>query len=140
MQTKKLMLPQIAASMVVFATAFTLPAAAKDRYSEAHWRRMHHHLAAGRPLTVTKRPYRESIVAAPNPFHGPAAIITAPVAIGATIVSLPFRAAGAVFPAYGNPAVNPLVLVGVPVHVAGQVAQLPFYVVGSAFGAAPTVY
>lgn len=137
-----LKLAHIAAGAAALATVFILPAAAKDRYSEGRWHRAHrhHHLAAARPLTVTKRSYREPIVAASDPFHGPAAIFTAPIAIAATIVSLPFRAAGAVFPAYGNPGSNPLVLIGAPIHVVGQVAQFPFYVAGSAFGAAPNAF
>ena len=145
MKTRILKLVQIATATVVFATAFALPGAAKDRYSEAHWRMVqrhhyHHHLAAAeRPLTVTKRVYREPIAAAPDPFHGPAAIITGPIAIVATIASLPFRAAGAVFPAYGNPGTSPLVLLGAPIHLAGQIAQFPFHVAGSAFGAPPNV-
>jgi len=54
-------------------------------------------------------------------------------------VSLPFRAANAIFPAHGDPATNPFVLVGAPIYVAGQVARLPFYVVGSAFGAPASI-
>jgi len=79
------------------------------------------------------------VAAAPDPFHGPAAVVTAPNAAAATVVSLPFRAAGYVFPAYGNPGANPLVLVGAPIHAAGMIAEFPFYVIGSAFGAPPNV-
>jgi hypothetical protein len=135
MQSRISRLAQIAASTAVFATAFTLPAAAE--YHHRHWHR--HHEAFDRPFTVSKHHNREAIVAAPNPYYGPAAIITAPNAVAATIVSLPFRAAAVVFPPYGNPGVNPLVLVGAPVHAAGYVAEFPFYVVGSAFGAPPNI-
>ncbi len=141
MQSRILKLTQIAASTAVLATIFSLPATANDQYREGPWRKMHHHYhrSFDRPLTVTSRQHREPIFAAPDPFRGPAAIITAPNAIAATIVSLPFRGVGTVFPAYGNPAINPLVIVGAPVHVAGQIAEFPFYVVGSAFGAPPIV-
>lgn len=130
---------QIATGTAVLAMAFSLPAAANEHYG--HWRRHHHHYSQSydRPLTVSKHRLREPVIATPDPFHGPAAIVTGPNAIAATIVSLPFRVAGAVFPAYGNPGVNPLVLVGAPIHAAGQVAEFPFYVVGSAFGAPPYV-
>lgn len=140
MQPRISKLAQIAAGTAVLAMAFSLPAAANEHYG--HWRRMHHHhysQSFERPLTVSKHRQREPIVATPDPFHGPGAIITGPNAIAATIVSLPFRVVGAVFPPYGNPAANPLVLIGAPVHVAGEIAEFPFYVVGSAFGAPPYV-
>lgn len=129
-------LARIAAGAGVLAVAFSfsLPAAAETH----HAMHRHHHLAYGRPLTVTKR--HHEMVMAPDPFHGPAAIVTAPNAVAATIVSLPFRAAALIFPAYGNPATNPLVLIGAPVHAAGYVAEFPFFVVGSAFGAPPNFY
>jgi hypothetical protein len=123
-------------AVTVFAATLSLPAVAETH----HWRATHHHQVSYRPLTVTKRREHEAIVARPDPFHGPAAIVTAPNAIAATIVSLPFRAAALVFPPYGDPARNPLILIGAPVHAAGYVAEFPFFVVGSAFGAAPHVY
>jgi hypothetical protein len=136
MQSRMFKLAQIAAGTAVLATAFTLPAAAE--YHHRHWHRYNHE-ALDRPLVVTKHHHREAIVAAPNPYYGPAAIITGPNAIAATIVSLPFRAAGAVFPPYGDAVANPLVIVGAPVHAAGYIAEFPFYVVGSAFGAPPNI-
>ena len=120
----------LAASAAVLAAGFTLPADANYRFHRGH----HHHRYTGRVLTVTQAPQP---VYAPDPFHGPAAIITGPVAIGAAVVSVPFRAAAAIFPPQGDPGANPLVLVGAPVHVAGQFAQFPFYAVGTAFGAPP---
>jgi hypothetical protein len=127
MQTKTSKLALIATTAAVLATAFNLPAEAK------YWHRHHHHYAHA--LTV-RRAYVEPVVA-PDPFHGPGVIITAPVALAATFFSLPFRAVGSVFPATGS---TPLVVVGAPNHAIGQVVQFPFYVVGSAFGAAPASY
>jgi hypothetical protein len=136
MQSRILKLAQIAAGAAILATAFTLPAAAE--YHHRHWHRYHE--AYDRPLTVTSHHHRQAMMAGPNPYYGPGAIITGPNAVAATIVSLPFRAAGAIFPPYGDPAANPLVIIGAPVHAAGYVAEFPFYVVGSAFGAPPNVY
>jgi hypothetical protein len=135
MQSEITRIAQIA-TVTVFAAALSLPAVAETH----HWRARHHHQVSYPPLTITKRREREAMVAQPDPFHGPAAIVTAPNAVAATIVSLPFRAAAFVFPPYGDPAKNPLILVGAPVHAAGYVAEFPFFVVGSAFGAAPNVY
>lgn len=111
---------------------------------QAHeYRHHHHHYRAAyddRPLTVTKHHrYYAPVAAAPDPWHGPAPIITGPNYIAATAVSLPFRAVNTVFPPYGDPATNPLVFIGAPVHVIAQAAEFPFYVVGSAFGAPPPV-
>lgn len=128
MQTKTTKLALIAMIPAVLATALTLPAEARAYHH-------HHHHYGYHSLTV-RRAAPEPVVAAPDPFHGPGVIVTAPVAIAATIVSLPFRAVGSVFPATGN---TPLVIIGAPVHFAGQVAQFPFYVVGSAFGAPPQI-
>lgn len=127
MQTTISKLARIAVSAVVLATAFTLPAAAKT-YHHHH----HHHYHS---LTVSRM--APPPVMAPDPFHGPGVIVTAPVALAATFVSLPFRAIGSVFPATGN---TPLVIIGAPAHAIGQVVQFPFYVVGNAFGAAPATY
>lgn len=145
MQTSRSKLVKIAASVTVLVTAFTLPAAATVRPAHVHKRTMRrsYQRTVARPLTVTKRYTRPLIVTRRynrDPFHGPAAIITAPVAIAGMIVGLPFRALETVFPARGNPATNPLVLVGAPLHVAGQIAQFPFYVADSAFGAPPNYY
>jgi hypothetical protein len=136
-------LTQVLVSATILSAAFALPAIAAAPYGDSHSRSTHriHRRTAARPLTITKRYSREPVfVAAPDPFHGPAAIITAPVAVAGMIVSLPFRAIGAVFPPQGNPATNPLVLVGAPVHLAGQIAQSPFYAINSAFGVAPGYY
>ncbi len=129
MRTKTSKLAQVFAITAGLATAFALPAAAEGY---AHHHRHHHHALNYRHLTVA-RAYAAPV--APDPYTGPAAIVTAPVAIVATFVSLPFRAAGAIFPYTGN---SPLVVVGAPAHFAGQVVNFPFYVVGNAFGAAPT--
>ncbi len=83
------------------------------------------------------RAHREPVAAAPDAFHGPAAIVTAPLAIAGTIVSLPFRAVEAVFPPRAN---DPRMLVGAPVHFAGQIAEFPFFVVNRAFGAPAPYY
>lgn len=123
-------------SAAALAVSFALPAAAHTH----HWRAFHrhHYSAYERPLTVTKR-HPAAIVAAPDPYRGPAAVVTAPNAVAATVVSLPFRAANVVFPPYGSPGANPLVLIGAPVHAAEYVAEFPFFVIGSAFGAPPRV-
>lgn len=84
------------------------------------------------PLTVN-RGYAP-VAPAYNPYVGPKAVITAPIATAGTLVALPFRMVNAVFPARGNPSENPLVIVGAPVHAAGQVAQLPFQVMQAPFG------
>ncbi len=127
MRSKVLKFAPIAAGAFVGAV-FALPAAADVHH---HWHHHYHHVVYNndRPLTVRGR-YRE----APDPYSGQAAIVTAPNAVAATVVGLPFRVAGSVFPYEGN---SPLVVIGVPIHVAGQVAEFPFYVVGSAFGAPP---
>ena len=141
MRIKAIRLAQIAAGATVLAVSFALPASAKvEYYHHKYWHRTayHHYRDVDRPLTVTRRVPRETVVA-PDPYSGPAAIVTAPAAAGATVVSLPFRAANAIFPAHGDPATNPFVLVGAPIYVAGQVARLPFYVVGSAFGAPASI-
>ncbi len=128
MQTGKLKLAHIAATTVVLATALTLPAVA-----EAHWKHHHYHHHHYRALTVS----RDVPPPVADPFHGPAAIFTAPIALAGAFVSVPFRAAGEFFPATGA---TPLVIIGAPVHFAGQVVQYPFYAVGTAFGAGQPVY
>jgi hypothetical protein len=108
----------IAAVSALLAATYSLPAAAD-----------------GNNITVRKR--AEPVVAAPDAFHGPAAIITAPVAIAGTIVSLPFRVVGAVFPPRAN---DPRVLIGAPVYAAGEIAQFPFVAVNGVFGVPLTTY
>jgi len=116
--------------------AYSLPASADVKPHDFHRHiahRMHH--SVGNDIVVRARHHSEPIAAAPDAFHGPAAIVTAPVAIVGTIVSLPFRAVEALFPPQAN---DPRILVGAPVHLAGQIAGLPFYVVNGAFGAPST--
>lgn len=88
-----------------------------------------------RPLTVGTRrqTYLDGTSYAPayDPYAGPGAIVTAPIAFGATLASLPFRAINSVFPAQGN---TPLVIVGAPVHFAGQLVQAPFAIAQQPFG------
>src|SRR5665213_247531 len=67
----------VAASMALLTASFALPAAAH----EYHHRHHHHYRSAERPLTV--RRHHVAVVAAPDPFHGPAAIITGPNAVAA---------------------------------------------------------
>jgi hypothetical protein len=96
-----------------------------------------YHPAHNNDIVVRRRAYPQPVAAAPDAFHnGPATIITAPVAIAGTIVSLPFRGIEAVFPPRPN---DPRVLVGGPVHLAGQIAEFPFFVINGAFGV-PSVY
>ena len=115
---------------VLVSVAFALPAAANVH----HYRHHHfHHVVYDndRPWTV----HGHAMIAAPDPYNnGPATIVTAPNAVAATAVGLPFRVAGSLFPYQGN---TPLLVVGVPIHVAGVVAESPFYVIGSTFGAPP---
>ncbi len=91
---------------------------------------------AYRPLTVGRTRAEDDlgpVVVAPvyNPYAGPAAVVTGPIAFGATLASLPFRAVNSVFPAQGN---TPLVVVGAPVHFAGRVVQAPFAIAEAPFG------
>lgn len=104
----------------------------------------HHHYYRreafrGRPLIVRSHHYYYAPAETRDPWRGPAPVITGPNYVAATIVSLPFRAANSIFPAYGDPASNPLILIGAPIHVAAQVAEFPFYAVGTVFGAPPAV-
>ena len=76
------------------------------------------------PLTVQRR--YVPVAPAYDPYTGPKALVTAPIATAGNIVALPFRVLNANFPAYGNPGQNPFVLIGAPIHAAGQIAQVPF--------------
>ena len=87
--------------------------------------------ATGSDVTVRKSTPRVAVDETPDAFRGPAAIITGPVYIAGTFVSLPFRALEIVFPARAD---DPRVLIGAPVHLAGQIADLPFTAVNGAFG------
>ena len=139
MQTHISKLAQAVAGVALLAGAYSLPAAAAVQYRDIHHRIVYrtHHPVDTSFITVRKRAYREPVAAAPDAFHGPAAIITAPVEIAGTIVSLPFRVVEVVFPPRTN---DPRVLVGAPVHFAGQIAEFPFFAFNGAFGVKPTFY
>ena len=132
-------LTQAVAGAALLAGAYSLPAAAAVEHYDIHHRiahRTHHPVYSTGDITVRAR-HREPVAAAPDAFHtGPATIITAPVAIAGTLVSLPFRAVEAVFPPHAN---DPRMLVGAPVHLAGQIAEFPFLVFNTPFGV-PTPY
>ncbi len=135
MQIRISKLTQAVTVAALLAGAYSLPAAAAEQYRDIHHRIVHraHYPVHNNDLIVRKRAYREPVVAAaPDAFHnGPATIITAPVAIAGTIISLPFRLVEAVFPPRTN---DPRVVVGAPVHLAGQIAEFPFFAVNGAFG------
>jgi hypothetical protein len=137
MQIRISKLTQAVAGAALLAGAYSVPAAAEVEHHDAHHRTAHrsHHYVANHDITVRPRPHHEAVAAAPDPFHGPAAIVTAPVAIAGTLVSLPFRVVEAVFPSTSN---DPRMIVGEPVHLAGQIAGFPFFVVNSAFGVPST--
>ena len=132
-------LAQAIAALALLAGAYSLPAAADTQYRDTRHRIAHrtHHPSDTGFITVRKRAHPEPIAAAPDAFHGPAAIVTAPVEIAGTIVSLPFRVIAVAFPPRVN---DPRVLVGAPVHLAGQIAEFPFFAFNAAFGAQPTYY
>lgn len=112
----------IIAALAATTLAALCPAASAQAIPEAR------HRIASRPLTV-----RPVVPVAPayNPYLGAKAIVTAPLAVAGTIVSIPFRVADAVFPRDPR---NPLSLIGAPIHYAGRVAQAPFRVVEAPFG------
>jgi hypothetical protein len=120
------------AGVALLAGAYSLPAAAAEQYPYHHrvWHRIHHPAGNG-DIVVRTGAHAVPVAAAHDAFHGPAAIITAPVAIAGTIVSLPFRFIEAAFPWHSN---DPRVVVGAPVHFAGEIAGFPFFAVNSAFG------
>lgn len=93
------------------------------------------HRAGERPLTVRRRyegPLPVATLPPPsyNPYLGPGAIVTAPVGAASTLVGLPFRVLGGIFPSNGSP----LMLIGAPIQFAGRLAQVPFQVVEAPFG------
>jgi hypothetical protein len=140
MQIRISKLAQAVASVALFAGVYSLPAAAAVQYPDNHHRIAHrtYHRVGGNDIIVRKRAAPEPVVAAPDAFHnGPATIITAPVAIVGTIVSVPFRMVESVFPPRAN---DPRLLVGAPVHLAGQIAGFPFFAVNSAFGVQSVYY
>ena len=141
MQTRISKLALVVAGAALLAGAYSLPTAAAEQYRYTHHRIAHrtHYPVHGNDIVVRRRAYSQPVAAAaPDAFHnGPATIITAPVAIAGTIVSLPFRMAEAVFPPRTN---DPRVLVGGPVYAAGQVAGFPFFAVNRAFGVQSVYY
>jgi hypothetical protein len=138
MQTRIFKLTQAVAGVALLAGAYSLPAAATEQ--NIHHRIAHrtHHQVHNNDIVVRTHGYHEPVAAAPDAFHnGPATIITAPIAIAGTIVSLPFRAVEVVFPPQTN---DPRVVVGAPVHLAGQIAGFPFFAVNGAFGVQSVYY
>ena len=125
--------------LALVAGASSLPAAAAAPYGDAHHRTVHrtYHRVYSSDVTVKKSARREPVATGPDAFHGPAALITAPVFMAGTLVSLPFRAVEVLFPPRAN---DPRLVVGAPVHFAGQIAEFPFYVINNAFGVRPTYY
>jgi hypothetical protein len=132
-------LAQAVAGVALLAGAYSLPAAATEQYVHHHVVAHHtHHMVHNNDIVVRRHVAPQPVAAAPDAFHnGPATIITAPVAIAGTLVSLPFRAIEAVFPPQPS---DPRVVVGGPVHLAGQVAGFPFFVVNNAFGVQSVYY
>jgi hypothetical protein len=132
MQTHISKLARAVAAVTLLAGTYTLPAAADVQYRNIHHRIAHQtrHPSDNGVITVRKRP-------APDAFHGPAAIVTAPVEIAGAIVNLPFRAVAIAFPPNAN---DPRVLIGAPVHFAGQIAEFPFFAFNGALGVQPTTY
>jgi len=138
MQIRISKVTQAVVGAAFLAGTYSLPASADVKHHDFHRHIAHRiHHSVGNDIVVRARPHTEPVAAAPDAFHGPAAIITAPVAIVGTIVSLPFRAVEAVFPPSAN---DPRILVGGPVHLAGQIAEFPFYAVNGAFGVPSTYY
>jgi hypothetical protein len=139
MQTHISKLAQAVVAVALLAGASSLTAAAAAQYGDVHHRTVHrsYHRVYSSDITVRKSARREPVAAAPDAFHGPAFLITAPVEMAGTLVSLPFRAVEAVFPPRAN---DPRLVVGAPVHFAGQIATFPFYVINGAFGVRPTYY
>jgi hypothetical protein len=123
----------------VALVAGSLPAAAATQYGYVHHRYVHrtHYRADSSDVTVKKSAHRESVATAPDAFHGPAPLITAPIDMAGTLVSLPFRAVEVIFPPRAN---DPRMVIGAPIHFAGQIAEFPFYVINGAFGVRPTYY
>lgn len=125
------------AGVALLGCAFAQTATAQqvyDAYGNPIYRRAPAPYA--RPLTVQRHYAPVMVAPAYDPYRGPQAVITGPIAVASTLVALPFRVVNAVFPPYGNPGQDPRVLVGAPVHAAGQIAQLPFRAMQAPFGGA----
>jgi hypothetical protein len=127
------------AGVALLAGAYSLPAAAAEQYRNIHHRVVHRmHYSHNNDIIVRRRANPEPVAAAPDAFHnGPATIITAPVAIAGTIVSVPFRVVEAVFPPRAS---DPRMIVGAPVAAAGQIAEFPFFAINGAFGVQSNYY
>ena len=87
-----------------------------------------------RPLTVARRRAWQPRSghgrrAAYNPYAGPTAIVTGPIAIGGELATLPFRILSEIFPPVG-----PAAIVGVPARAAGQLVAAPFQIAEAPFG------
>ncbi len=87
-----------------------------------------------RPLTVARRRVVAPgpvVVEGPsyNPYAGPTAIVTGPIAIGGEIATLPFRILSEIFPPVG-----PGAIIGVPARAAGQLVAAPFQIAEAPFG------
>ena len=121
----------LAAGALLLACGFAQSAAAQGAYdyNGNPYPQPHVVYQGARPLTVV-RPRAPAY----DPYRGPQAVVTAPLAAAGTLVALPFRVVNAIFPPYGDPAQNPLVIVGAPVHAAGQIAQLPIRALQAPFG------
>ena len=131
-------LAQTVVAVALVAGASSLPAvAATQPYGYVHHRTAHRTYRHYDSSDVTVKKSAPRVAAAPDAFHGPAFLITAPVEMAGTLVSLPFRAVEAIFPPRAN---DPRLVVGAPVHFAGQIAEFPFYVINGAFGVRPTYY
>ena len=131
MQIRVTKLVYAVAGAALLAGAFGGPASATTTQTTVHHKVVHHtHHAASHDIVVNARP------APPDAFHGPLPIVTAPVAMAGTIVSLPFRFVEVFFPHDAN---DPRVVVGAPVHLAWQIAALPFTTINSAFGVPGTL-
>jgi len=130
MQTFLVKLVQVFVGAAIIAAVSALPATAAQKYGGAyhHAMRHSHNRVESSDITVRKSP-------GPDAFQGPAALITAPVYVAGTFVSLPFRALEVVFPPHAN---DPRVLIGAPLHFVGQVADFPFSTVNGAFGVRST--
>jgi hypothetical protein len=125
---------------VALLGAYSLPASAAEQYRNIHHRVVHrtHYPVHNNDIVVRRHVNPEPVAAGPDAFHnGPATIITAPVAIAGTIVSVPFRVVEAVFPPRAS---DPRMIVGAPVAAAGQIAEFPFFAVNGAFGVQSVYY
>ncbi len=139
MQTHISKLSQAVAVFAFIAGASSLPAVAAGQYGDVHHKTAHrtHYRSDSSDVTVRKSAAREPVAAGNDAFRGPAAIVTAPLYVAGTFVSMPFRALEVVFPAHAN---DPRVLIGAPMHFAGQIAEFPFTAVNGAFGVRPAYY